>query len=601
MLLERPGEVVTRDELRSRLWQQETFVDFDHSLNVAINKLREVLCDSAERSRFIETVPRLGYRFIAPLTGGTASPSPSTRAPDSSSPPIQPAQKPESSARIQGEARPGSKPSWRVRWYTVALALLIVCSAAIYYGRHAWKRVPAAPAEKVMLAVMPFENLTGDPANEYFSDGLTEEMITQLAVLGPRRLGVIARTSVMSYKHSDKTVDRVGRQLGVQYIVEGSVRQSSGRVRITAQLIQVKDQTHIWAQEYNRNASDVLTMEREVASDIAREIQLELTSAQQANLPRVRSVDPEAHELYLKGRFYWNQRTSHAYKKAIEYFDGAIKKDANYAEAYAGLADAYRFLSGAVPEDVVPKARAAAEKALTIDPNLAEAHASLGMIDCIDWDWEGAKGHFERAIALNPNYAIAHDWYAECYLTPLGRLDDSLNEMHLAQKLDPLSPVILADIGKTLVFARRYDEAIAHLRGVLELYPTFSSAIDWLWQAYAAKAMFPEALEMEKALGEENNSLAGLAYIQGRMGHKEQAQRLQAQLLQRAKTRHVDPGMIAAPYIALGDKDQAIAWLNKAYDEHSSYLGSIKVYSVYDPIRNDPRFLELERRIRLEP
>jgi TolB-like protein/DNA-binding winged helix-turn-helix (wHTH) protein/Tfp pilus assembly protein PilF len=616
MLLERPGEEVTREELRAHLLQEETFVDFDHSLNVAINRLREVLCDSAENPRYIETIPRVGYRFIAPVSTSPVSvPANAVPTPGADTHSMETAQQAERALlEIESLQQPTTdgasaeeSPSQRKTRYTAAaLALLLVCSVAVYFAIRARWQGAAARQGKVMLAVLPFENLTGDPANEYFSDGLTEEIITQLAELQPSRLGVIARTSVMSYKHSDRTIDRVGSQLGVQYILEGSLRQSSGRVRITAQLIQVKDQTHLWAQDYDRDLGDVLTLEREVSGDVAREIQLELTSQRQAILTRPRPVNPEAHELYLKGRFYWDKRTTDGFQKAVDYFQAAIQIDPNYAEAYAGLADAYRFLMSAYPPaEVMPKARAAAEKALAIDPNLAEAHASLGLIaPYYDWDWEGAKKHLQRAIELNPNYATAHHWYGDGYLRPMGKLDESLAELRLAQRLDPLSIIILTDIGTNLFFARRYDEAIVQLRSVLDLDPNFLIANSYLRMAYIEKGMYPEALQMvekEKALAGEVAYLVGMLSVQAPMGHTEQAKKILAQLLSLSKKEHLDPGMIATCYLALADKDQAMAWLEKAYTERSNYMTTLKVWAAFDPLRGDPRFVDLERRVKLAP
>jgi TolB-like protein/DNA-binding winged helix-turn-helix (wHTH) protein/uncharacterized protein HemY len=598
MLLEHPREVVTREELRARLWPEETFVDFDHSLNVAINRLRETLCDSADEPRFIETVPRVGYRFIATVNGGAAAAS-SELTPAAAGSGI--ADKTELPPQPKTRPRLGS----RLRWCAAGLAL-VLAGSTFYFARHLRRQPSAASAEKVILVVLPFENLTGDPNNEYFSDGLTEEMITQLAQLQPDRLGVIARTSVMSYKHGDRSIARVGSQLGGQYILEGSLRQSAGRVRVTAQLIQVKDQTHLWAQDYDRELGDVLTLEQEVSSDVAREIQLQLTEQQQESLTRPRPVDPDAHELYLKGRFYWNERTPEGIKKSVEYFQGAIRKDPNYAEAYVGLADAYRFLMNTLPpEEVMPKARAAAEKALAINPNLAEAHASLGLIvPYPDWDWEAARKHFQRAIELNPNYATAHHWYAEGYLTTMGRMDESLAEMRVAQRLDPLSCVIGADLGKTLYFARRYDEAATQLRKALDLDPNCYTALIWLRPVYVDTGKYSQAFEVfdkEQALTSAGGRLEILASTYAQMGHTEESRRFLAQVLKLAQKEHVDPGSIAAVYNHLGDKAQAFAWLEKAYAERSNYMSSLKVWGLYDPIRSDPRFLDLERRVKLLP
>ena len=600
MLLEQPGEVVTREGLRGRLWQKETFGDFDHSLNVAINKLRETLCDSAEQPLFIETVPRTGYRFIAPVS--VVSPI-SAEIPADASIGAAPVER---TAQAPGSLPPNAHPASRrrIRWYAAALALIVLCSIGVYIVRRASRHTAAAPPPKVMLAVLPFENLTGDPAKEYFSDGLTEEMITQLAELQPNRLGVIARTSVMSYKHGDRSIAHVGSQLDVKYILEGSLRQTEGHVRITAQLIQVKDQTHLWAQDYDRDLGDMLSMEREVSSNVAREIQLQLTPHQRADLAQPRSIDPEAHELYLKGRFYWNKRTQDGYGKAIDYFNGAIAKDPKYAEAYAGLADAYRFLMFDVPpEEAMPKARAAAEKALALNPNLAEAHASLGLIaPYYDWDWEGASRHFQRAIELNPNLAIAHDWYAEGYLTPMGRMDESLAELHLAQRLDPLSVVILADIGKTLYFARRYDDAIVQLRAVLDMDAGYFQAVNWLWKSYAEKGMYPEALatvHREEGSIRQASYIEDLASLHARMGDTKESRKLLAELIKLSQTEHLDPGGISLAYLETGDKEQALVWLERAFVAHSGYISSLKVWPAYDPLRNDPRFTDLERRVKL--
>jgi TolB-like protein/DNA-binding winged helix-turn-helix (wHTH) protein/Tfp pilus assembly protein PilF len=600
LLLERRGEVVTREELRAHLWQESTFVDFDHSLNVAINRLRETLCDSAEVPRYVETVPRIGYRFIAKING---APGETEEVWAASTTPAERLQKTETvTVPSQPVGEPLRVTAW-ARWVGAAIALVLISSAAGYWGLHVNRR-PNAPAGKVMLAVLPFENLTGDPANEYLSDGVTEEMITQLAELQPARLGVIARTSVMPFKYSNRNIEHVTNQLGgVQYILEGSLRASAGRVRITAQLIQAKDQTHLWAQDYDRDLGDVLTLEREVSSDVAHKIQLELSS-QQDILTQPRPIDPEAHELYLKGRFYWNKRTPDGFKKAAEYFQAVVQKDPNYAEAYAGLADAYRFQMSEFPsEEVIPKARAAAEKALAINPNLAEAHASLGLIvPYFDWDWESARKHFERAIELNPNYATAHHWYGDAYFRPMGRLDESLAELRAAQRLDPLSVIILTDIGINLYFARRYDEAIAQLRSVLDLDPNFLIAISYLRMAYVEKGMYAEATAMAeklRTLGENEGYLASMLQIYARTGHHAQALKFMSQVLQVSRTKHLDPGVMATCYAALGDNDQAMAWLEKAFAERSNYVTTLKVLPVFDSLRNDPRFVDLEHRARL--
>ena len=601
LLLERAGEVVTREELRARLWRQETFVDFDHSLNVAVNRIREVLCDSVETPRFIETVPRVGYSFIAPVNA-FAVPVPPVAPETAVTSRAASAQPKPEPASIEAENK---SPKRRILLLAVAGGLLAVAGIALFLGVRSPRHTAAQG--KVMLAVLPFENLTGNPGNEYFSDGLTEEMITQLAELRPDRLGVIARTSVMTYKHGDRSIARVGQQLGVQYILEGSLRESGGRARITDQLIQVKDQTHLWAQDYDRDLGDLLTLEREVSDKVAREIQLELTAQQQARLTP-RPIDPEAHELYLKGRFFWNQRSPEGFQKAIQYFQAAIRKDPAYAVAYSGLADAYALSGGAnlIPEnEAMPRAKAAAEKALELEPNLAEAHASLGLIaPFIDWNWSSAELHYQRAIELDPNYATAHHWYAEGYLMPMGRVEEAISEIRKAQELDPLSAVIATDFGKELYFARRYDEALQQLHRALELDPDFTSAHNWISDTLLEKKMFPEAIaELEKTrpFREERVYVRQTAYLHARMGKVDEARAELARSLQLSQGKPVSSGAVALTYAALGDRDTAFWWLDKAGSENSSFMITLKFWTVFDPLRNDARFVELERRVKLIP
>lgn len=587
-LLESAGEVVTREELRQRLWPADTFVDFDHRLAAAINKVREALRDSADHPKFVETVGRRGYRFIFPIE-----------------PHALPAEKtenlhPQAALGVALPARAGRERSWqRIALVGACLAALLVIGLLVLH-----RQTPASAARSQIssIAVLPLENLSNDPAQEYFVEGMTDEIITDLAQLPGLR--VISRTSTAQYKGTHKSLPQIARELNVDGVIEGTVLRAGDRVRIRAQLIYAPADQHLWAQAYERDAKDVLTLQATVARDIAGEIQLHLTAQQTASLAAPRPVDPEAHELYLKGRFYWNKRTPEGFQKSLSYFEAAIQKDPNYAEAYAGLADAYRFsMNNVSPDVVMPKAKAAAEKALAINPNLAEAHASLGLISpFFNWDWESARVHLHRAIELNPNYALAHDWYAEGYLTPMGKLDESLAELRLAQQLDPLSPVILADIGKTLYFARRYDEAITQLRTLQEMDPAAYPPAIWLWKAYVEKGMFDQALdviEKEKPHLPETFYLTDLAYTHARMGDSERARTLLAQFL---KLRgNEDPGGPAMIYMALGEKEQAFEWLENAYAWHSNFMSSLKVWPVYDPLRNDPRFLDLERRVHLIP
>jgi TolB-like protein/DNA-binding winged helix-turn-helix (wHTH) protein len=418
ILLERPGEVIAREELQARLWPADTFVGFDEGINTAIRKLRVAFGDSADNPRFIETIPRRGYRFLAPvydLVVDSAQPSESVAEVDAL------AERP--------RVRPGSVLQLIVA--LSAVAVLVVLGIVIFLKRL---RPPANPTaqKRVMLAVLPFQNMSNDPAQEYFSDGLTEETITDLGQLSPEHLGVIARTSAMAYKHTNKTVSQIGHELGVDYILEGSVRREAGEARVSAQLIRVSDQTHLWAQNYERELHDLLLIENELGKAIARQVQINLTPQQEIDLSKMRTVNPEAYDLYLKGRFYWNQRNSAAIKESIGYLQKATELDPNFALAYVGLADAYNIgniLGVYSAKESLPEARAAATKALALDPSLAEAHAALGMVKShYDFDLVGAQREFLKAIELNPNSAYAHLFYSNCYLAPMGRMSEAIAE-----------------------------------------------------------------------------------------------------------------------------------------------------------------------------
>jgi tetratricopeptide (TPR) repeat protein len=390
---------------------------------------------------------------------------------------------------------------------------------------------------------------------------------------------------------------QIARELKVDGVVEGTVVRVGDRVRIRVQLIDAPDDQHIWAEAYERELKDVLVLQASMARDMAREIRLGLTSQQEARVASSRSVNPEAHELYLQGRYFWNKRNHEGLSKAVEYFQEAIAKDPSYAVAYAGLADAYG-LSG-----MMPQAKAAAEKALEIDADLAEAHASLGLIaPFLDWNWADAQRHFERAIALDPNYATAHHWYAEVSLLPLGRTDEAIAEIRKAQELDPLSLAIGTDLGKELYFARRYDEAIVQLRRVLELDPGFVSAHNWLSDTLLEKGLYPEAvteLEKTKSSKEERIYVRQTAYLYARMGRRAQAEKALARSMQLSRGKEVSSGAVALVYAALGEKDKAFYWLEKSYAVKSSFMTTLKFWSVFDPLREDPRFVNLVRRVGL--
>jgi len=574
ILLERRGEVVTRDELRKSLWSTETFVDFEHSLNSAIKKLRQALGDSAETPRYIETLPRVGYRFIAPVSVGPA----------------------------EAEVEPAPHAAFRIG----SRALTAAVAVALLLGWLAWRRFESRhppPSNRIILAVLPFQNLSGDPEQEFFADGLTEEMITQLGRLQLDQLGVIARTSVMPYKHTDKGLDRIGRELSVQYILEGSFRRSGDRVRITAQLIQVQDQTHLWAEEYDRRPADLVTLQGEVAAEVAQQIQLHLSPQQQAALTRTRRTEPAAYEEFLRGRYFFNQRSADGMQKAIDHFQLAIRQDPGYAEAYAGLAISYgdlAYYGFQAPNDALPKAKDAARKALEMDDQIADAHWALALVaELFDRDWPASERIYKQAIRLNPNDSAVRNGYASAYLVPVGKFDEAVAELGVAHRLDPLSPLITTALGTALALTGRWDEGLEQFRKTFEIAPDFVPGHYFLAQAYAWKGACPEALaEIEKMRPSDSVPAVGLrAYVYALQGRRREALTVADQLETLARKSYVDPIFIANIYSSLGDMKPAFAWMEKGYEQHSEGMITLKENPAYDKLRSDPRFIDLLRRV----
>jgi TolB-like protein/Tfp pilus assembly protein PilF len=511
----------------------------------------------------------------------------------------------------RGPGPEAETPARRVFRYWSPIAALVLLAAGL--GTLRWQHPgggPPAANERLMLAVLPFENLTGDASQEYLTDGLTEEMIGQLGRLDPQRFGVIARTSAMHYKHTGERVDQIGRELGVQYVLEGSVRRESDEIRVSAQLIRVKDETHTWARQYNRQLTNLLALQDEIANEISDEIQLTVGEGRSgppvARASSLRRQSP-AYDLYLKGLYFWNKRTVPDFRQAIVYFQQAIAKDPKYAPSYTGLANTYAMIDGYSMDTgtgYMVQARIAALQALEIDPSLPEAHTALAVIlNHHDWDWKTAEREFLRAIELNPNYATAHHWYAE-HLGFVGRFDEAFRESERARQLDPLSLIIAADNGVLLLFSRQYDRAIEKFRSVLELDPGFPRA-GMITSAYLEKGMFSEVLGTAEADASKNPEApwdwVNLADAYGRAGQAGKAQRALDRLLALNRLHPIDPGAIAKPYLALGNKDEAMAWLEKAYSQHSETILVLKVDPHFDPLRGDPRFQELMRRVKLSP
>jgi TolB-like protein/DNA-binding winged helix-turn-helix (wHTH) protein/Tfp pilus assembly protein PilF len=585
MLLQRPGELITREEFRQKLWPEGTFVDFEHGLNVAINRLRARLRDTADNPRFIETLTGRGYRFIAPVTSleqegpaGGVSPMPSLQ-------------------------HGGTLPWKRKRFLAVALGLLTLAVAGIYASRK-WNH-PRPGRSRTMLAVLPVQNLTGETDHDYISDGLTEEMIAQLGSLNPRQLGVIGRTSSMVLKQTTKTIDQIGRELGVDYILESSIRGSGDHLRVTAQLIRTTDQTHVWVGNYDRAVRDIVAVQDEISHAVADKIRLTLAAPQGGRLVTVGGMKAEAYQDYLRGRFLWNQRTQEGFLKARSYFEQAIEKDPGHPLGYAGLADAYLGLSDydVLPaKEAIPRSKAAARKAIEMDDSVAEAHATLASSLCeFDWDVPAAESEFRRAIAINPSYATAHQWYAECMLW-VGRISESEPEFKRAKELDPLSPIITRNEGLPLFIGRRYNAYLDFCHRALLVDSTFWGNHFALAWTYELKKDLPRAIaEFETAhrLFESSLTLAHLAHVYAGAGRRRDAEDVLARLKAISKQRYVPAVHIAMVFEGLGDKEEAFRWLDKAYDERYWWMIMLKTDPRWDSLRSDPRFHNLLRRVGL--
>jgi TolB-like protein/DNA-binding winged helix-turn-helix (wHTH) protein/Tfp pilus assembly protein PilF len=615
ILLEQRGQVVTREELRKRLWSDDTFVDFDHSLNTAIMRLREALNDSSDNPRFIETLPRHGYRFIAPLEEITASEHEKKEDAGSGSTPELSVAVPQSGPTnifLAGNLESESK-SRRIRTRrAIVLGSLFGILAIVILG--IWLRFFRTASEVNLsrnqiksMVVLPFENLSGDKDQQYFTDGMTDELIAHLAKI--RSLRVISRTSSMEYKGTHKTLSEIARDLNVDAVVEGTILRSGDRVRITAELVQVATDRQLWAETYESQLGDVLALQSQVASAIVNEIRINLTPEEQQRLASTRSVSAESYEAYLKGRYYWNKRSQEGLTKAIEYFQLATEKDPHYALAFAGLADCYSIIGsaivGTVPsQDVAPKAKAAALKALELDDTLAEAQTSLATVRFnYDWDWLGASQGFQRSIELNPSYATAYQRYS-LYLMAMGRTKESLAQMTRPRELDPLSISMNFSLGWRLYMARKYDQAIEQLQNTLEMDPNFALPRMVLGQAYEQKHAYPQALaELQKAVSISHDSpqmLGALGHAYGASGNRSEAEKVLAQLMEQSKRQYVSPFYVAIVYVGLPENDKALDWLEKAYQDRSNAIVFGKVDPQLDPLRSTPRFQALLHRLALQ-
>src|SRR5580658_6640116 len=594
ILLERPGEVVTREELCSRVWPNENFGDFDLALNIAIGKLRSALGDSAENPRFIETLPKRGYRFIADVSVVDGELRP--KRPGSASGDL-PEAEPADTTLVVAPTR----QLWPGLRIIVAVALALSLPILAFWLFHS--REPA-PTGIQSLAVLPLENLSGDAAQNYFADGMTDELITYLAQISALR--VISRTSVMVYKGARKPLPQIARELHVDAVVEGTVLRAGDQVRITAQLIDASTDKHLWSHSYEGELRDTLALQDRVARAIAEEIKISLTPREQAALKSATVVNPQAYESYLKGRYFWSKRTAEGLKTAIEYFKHAIVIDPVYADAYSGLADSYAVAGdwkyGIIPpREAFPLATAAAAKALELDNSLGEAHASLAFaLDLYGWDWSAADMEFKQAIKFSPGYATAHQWYS-WHLFILGRNADAMSELKTAQSLDPLSLIVNADIADAFCVAHRFDEAVEQSEKVLKMDANFAAGHYELGQALTQKGMYDGAIaEFRKAIELSGHSGAfdsNLGYAYAVSGRKEEALKIVDDLESRHAENHSVDADIALIYVGLDDRDEAISRLNKAFD--ARFKASILRRPAFDPLRSDPRFQDLLRRMGL--
>ena len=597
VLIENHGHLVEKDKLMNSVWAEQ-FVE-EGNLNKNISMLRQALGEGENGHKFIETVPKRGYRFVADVREVTAHEE------------IDQVIDPREPQRIDeyGAPLPASIPSLRRPFYRTWVPFLVVTvlllAASMYLVFIREKRSSLNPTV-ASIVVLPFQNLSNDPAQEYFVDGITDALIGDLAKMGALR--VISRTSAMHYKGSQKSLPEIARELNVDAVVEGTVQRVGDRVHVRAQLIHAASDSHLWAADYDRDLRDVLDLQSEVARAIAGEVRVKVTPAEQRLLVPRRIVAREAIDNYLQGRYFSNRRTEQDMRKAISYFESAIKADSNYAQAYAGLADCYNQL-GTVLIGVMPSVEArriaenAARKALAIDDQVAEAHAALGYVNHFNWNWATAEDEFKRAIELNPNYASGHSQYAY-YLVARGRIDEALAEISRAQELDPLSLSISSSRGFILTNARRYEEAIEQFRRVIAVDPNHYQALWVLGLTYVANQQFDEAIATsEKTVTVSERAPAalgvlGLAY--GSAGRKREANKVLNELLELQKHRYVSPMALSYVYIGLGNKDEAFAWLEKSYQERSNHLAFIKVSPTVDPLRSEPRFVELLRRTGLD-
>jgi TolB-like protein/DNA-binding winged helix-turn-helix (wHTH) protein len=593
MLLERPGEMVTREELRAKLWADDTFVDFDHGLNSAVQRLRDCLSDTAEKPLWIETIPRRGYRFIAPVESQASAPPGSNVIPAGTSSFGATPAGTQVVSRVYGR-----RAKVLASALVVAIALLVGLSLSSV--RELLGKRRGTPDIK-SLAVLPLVNLSSEADQDYFADGMTEALTTDLGKISALR--VISRTSAMQYKSTKKPLREIARELNVDALVEGTVARFGSHLRITANLVQASPEKHLWAESYESEVGDALAVQGKIAQAVARQIRVRLTQKEQNLLAAARTVNPEAQDLYLSGLYAFTAGgTAASSEKAIKYFQLAVQKDPSYAAAYAGLAQVYAtWIPGmSRPRDLMPKAKEFAMKSLSLDNTLADAHSTLGNIELFyDWDWSAAEEEFKRTVELNPNHVRAHEWHSRGLVTS-GRTDEAIAEAKLSIALDP-SPLRWEYPIWVFALARRYDLALERAQELVELAPNYVWGHFELAQIYGQQGRAEEAaqefLKADELFGTDPKRIAQLKKAIAKSGAQGYWKRTLENYRESARSNYVPSVLVAEACVRVGDKECAFQWLEKGFDERDDLMINLRVEPVFDGIRSDPRYQDLVRRV----
>lgn len=589
-LLERPGDIVTRDELRARLWPSDTYVNFDDSINHAVRKLRECLGDSFDHPAYVETIPRHGYRFVSPVTAQEDE------------------RRPPADSEVSPDARrPGPPPPGRSR-ASVRVAGTLFLFATLAAAFWAWSAWSSRERERLMLAVLPIQNMTGSEGQDYLSEGLTEELTSELSRLNPDALAVIARSSAATFEGRAAGIADVGRRLGAGFIVEGSIRRSDDRLRVTLQLVRVSDQSCLWSESYDRDDGDILSLQRDVAKRTSRALALTLLPATVRRLDSAAAalLAPEALEAYLRGRYQLSRGTGPSILKANEYFQDAVRLAPDSALAHAALATSWLFLTNYAVVPVAeggPRARAAAEQALRLDPSEPQAQlVRAGLAFEHEWDFAGAEAAFRATLKERPT-AQGHQWYS-VLLSALGRHPEAIAQMHRARRLDPLSLRVGVDLGRAYYFARQHDRAIAEYHKLIDQEPNYSAAHSLLGLALVEEGQHGAGIAALKKgsalLGTSGGFSIWLGYAYAVAGRRDEAEKMLARQRENWEQRHTGAIGIALTYVGIGDADRAFEWLDLAYHERGG-MALLGAYPYWNRIRKDERFRDLLRRVGLEP